>query len=116
VSENGCVPDAAPMRAEKIDVERDRGLTVVYEDGRECFFPLEDLRLGCPCASCRAVRDRGERVWPRPGGPATLRIVDAELVGNWGINLTWNDGHATGIFPWDALRSWCERREDAGGA
>jgi DUF971 family protein len=37
-----------------------------------------------------------------------LRIEEAELVGAWGLSVTWNDGHATGIYPWDALRRWCD--------
>ena len=36
-------PDAT--RADKIDVERGRGLTVVFGDGHECFFSNEELRL-----------------------------------------------------------------------
>ena len=45
--------------------------------------------------------------WPRPGAPETLRIEGAEKVGNWGLNLEWNDGHGTGIYTWDTLRAWC---------
>jgi DUF971 family protein len=43
-------------------------------------------------------------VWPLPSSPRPLRIVDAELVGAWGINFTWNDRHSTGIFSWELLR------------
>jgi DUF971 family protein len=37
-----------------------------------------------------------------------LRIEDAELVGGWGITVTWNDGHSTGIFAWSILRYWAD--------
>ena len=37
-----------------------------------------------------------------------LRIDDANLHGAWGLAITWNDGHATGIFPFEALRRWDE--------
>ena len=30
------------------------------------------------------------------------------LHGAWGLNITWNDGHRTGIFPFDALRRWSD--------
>ena len=50
-----------------------------------------------------------EAVWPRPGAPEPLRIDDARLHGAWALNVTWNDGHATGIFPFEALRRWHER-------
>jgi DUF971 family protein len=92
----------------KIDVERDRGVTVTYLDGYTVSFDLLFLRAGCPCATCREIRDQGEEVWPRPGNPMPLRIVDASLHGAWGLAITWNDGHATGIFPFELLRRWHE--------
>jgi DUF971 family protein len=42
-------------------------------------------------------------VWPQPSSPQPLRIVDAELVGAWGISFTWNDRHSTGIYSWELL-------------
>ena len=48
-----------------------------------------------------------ERVLIVEDDPAT-RVGLTELVGAWGISFTWNDGHATGIYPWDALRRWCD--------
>lgn len=97
-----------PNRAEKIDVERDRGLTIVFGDGQECFFANRDLRQRCPCATCRGYRDQGEEAWPRPGAPAEARVEAADLVGMWGITFTWNDGHSTGIYPFASLRAWCD--------
>ena len=37
-------------------------------------------------------------------------ILNAELVGHWGISFAWSDGHGTGIFPFDSLREWCDQR------
>ena len=101
-------------RADKIDVERDRGLTVVFGDGHSCFFANEELRRNCPCASCRDARNAGGEAWPPPGAPEVVKVLHAELVGNWGISFAWDDGHGTGIFPFDSLRSWCETRETDG--
>lgn len=91
-----------------IDVERDAGVTITYYDGYVARFDLLTLRHGCPCATCRGYRDQGEVDWPRPNSPQPLRIVDAAKHGAWGLNITWNDGHATGIFPFAALRTWHE--------
>ena len=91
-----------------VDVEREVAVTVTFDDGAVCRYELVDLRRGCPCATCRSLRDAGELSWPRPGSPEPLAVVDAELVGAWGISFTWNDGHNTGIYPWDALRAWCD--------
>lgn len=91
-----------------IDVKRDLGVTITYHDGFVASFDLLELRDGCPCATCREYRDAGDVVYPRPNSPHPLRIRDAEIHGGWGLNITWNDGHATGIFPFEALRDWRE--------
>ena len=99
-------------RADTIDVERERGLTVVFGDGHECFFANIELRVGCPCASCRDARSVGKEVWAGD----SISILNAELVGNWGITFAWSDGHGTGIFPFDSLRQWCDARAADAGA
>lgn len=91
-----------------IVVKRDEAITITFHDGHVGHFPIMEVRLGCPCATCRNLRDNSEPVWPRPDSPQPLRIVDADLHGAWGLHLTWNDGHATGIFPFDALRRWSD--------
>ena len=60
------------------------------------------------------LRERGEEVWPRPDSPMPLRIEEARLHGAWGLAITWNDGHATGIFPFELLRRWHEAGRDGG--
>ncbi|MDQ3737646.1 MAG: DUF971 domain-containing protein [Actinomycetota bacterium] len=89
-----------------IDVDKETGVTFTFLDGHVARFDLMRLRLGCPCAGCRSLRDRGEASWPRPGSPTPLRIESAALHGAWGLTITWNDGHDTGIFPFESLRRW----------
>jgi DUF971 family protein len=91
-------------RADSIDVERERGLTITFGDGHTCFFDNVRLRTGCPCASCRDRRSIGQPAWEGD----EITILNAELVGGWGISFAWSDGHGTGIFPFDSLREWCE--------
>jgi DUF971 family protein len=97
-------------------VERDKGVTITFLDGYIARFDLVTLRQGCPCATCRTLRERGEVVWPRSGSPAPLRIDDARHHGAWGLNITWNDRHATGIFPFEWLRRWHEGDVSAASA
>jgi DUF971 family protein len=87
-----------------IDLQRDAGLTLTWADGATSTFELEELRVHCPCADCRTRRDAHQPVWPLPSSPQPLRIVDAELVGAYGISITWNDGHSTGIYNWALLQ------------
>ena len=89
-----------------VSVEREHGVTLTWADGTVSTYGLEELRVNCPCAACRSLRDRGQPAWiARAGGPP-LRILDAELVGGWGLGLTWSDGHTTGIYHWVILRVW----------
>lgn len=97
----------APANPAAIDVDRAVAVTVTWEDGHVSRFGLEDLRVSCPCAECRGLREAGEDAWPRPGAPAALEVATAAQVGNWGLNLHWNDGHTTGIYTWEVLRAWC---------
>ncbi len=89
-----------------VEVDRERGLTLAWPDGATSSYGLEELRVNCPCAECRGLRERHLPVWPKPASPQPLRIEDGELIGAWGITLRWNDGHSTGIFSWELLRHW----------
>jgi DUF971 family protein len=91
-----------------VDVERERGVTITWDDGHMSRLGLEDLRANCLCAQCRGLRDQGQEAWPGPGAPADLRIESVREVGNWGLNFHWNDGHTTGIYTWEILRAWDE--------
>jgi DUF971 family protein len=81
-------------------------VTVTYYDSYVAQFDLVGLRQGCPRATCRNMRERGEGSWPRPDSPRPLRVEHAELHGAWGFKFTWNDGHDAGIFPFELLRRW----------
>lgn len=98
-----------------IDVDREAGVTIEWEDHHVSRFGLEELRVNCQCAECRELRRKGVTVWPRPGAPEPLRIETADLVGAWAISFVWNDRHRTGIYPWESLRAWCHCSECAGG-
>jgi DUF971 family protein len=98
-----------PRRPEptNIEVDREHGVTVEWDDGHLSRFGLEELRLNCPCAECRGLRQRDVVVWPRAGAPEVLRVETAQLVGGYGISVVWNDSHSTGIYSWETLRAWC---------
>jgi len=43
--------------------------------------------------------------------PAGIGRADLEPVGNYALRFTWGDGHNTGIYSFDLLRSLCPCRE-----
>jgi DUF971 family protein len=102
-------PDEPGTEPATVDIDRQVGVTLVWPDGHLVRLTLLDLRLNCPCAECRVRREEGGATWPRAGSPQPLRLLDARLVGAYGIAFDWNDGHRTGIYSWIALRRWSGR-------
>jgi DUF971 family protein len=94
----------------------DTELAIRWQDGSESRYSLEELRRNCPCAQCRALREEpGVQAPPAPGplelpmlsdtaATATARAAGWELVGRYGLRLTWADGHDHGIYTFEYLR------------
>ncbi len=87
---------------------------VVWDDGHESYYPLEDLRRGCPCASCSGEPDLFGRL---AKGPAqvyrseSFQLRSIEQVGNYALQPNWVDGHDYGIWTFDRLRDYCPCEE-----
>lgn len=83
-------------------------LAIRWDDRGESYIPLERLRRGCPCAGCKGEVDIMGNVYRNPDRPlseASFRLVRVERVGGYAIQPVWADGHATGIYSFDYLRS-----------
>lgn len=81
-------------------------LALALGDGREMYFPLSMLRRACPCAACQGEPDAMGRVL-RPvikHGVGAFELKRFELVGGYGIQLFWADGHGSGIYSLDYLK------------
>jgi len=80
-------------------------LAIALGDGREMYFPLPMLRRACPCAACQGEPDAMGRV-NRPvvkHGAGAFGLKRFELVGGYGVQLFWADGHGSGIYSLDYL-------------
>jgi DUF971 family protein len=91
----------------KLDVKKDKGLTIVWADGVTSSLDLAMLRSACPCARCKEERTQSKKSLLRvlPGNDTEdLKIAAAELVGNYAIRLIWTDGHDLGIYSFVFLR------------
>ncbi len=91
------------------------GLAIEWSDGAKTFTPWGRLRANCPCASC--IEDRAKPPDPfrvltpqeaAAGPPAPTAI---KTIGRYAYQITWNDGHDTGIYPLDLLRKLGDRPE-----
>lgn len=79
-----------------------RVMQVEWSDGHQGVYPHDVLRGLCPCAECQGHSGRIEY---RAGGNLELR--ELATVGNYGLSLKWGDGHASGIYSFQYLRSIC---------
>lgn len=101
----------SPPRPKHLDLKKDKGLTVHWHDGRVSFYPVAMLRRMSPSADARALRDEMAKnpltVLPSgavPDGSDPLTATGAELVGNYAVQITFSDGHDTGLYSWEYLR------------
>lgn len=96
----------------KLDLKKDRGLSVEWADGASSYYSIAYLRKMSPSADMRQLRDEMAKnpltVLPNKGGGGggggPLVAVSAELVGNYAIKIEFSDGHSTGIYSWAYLR------------
>jgi DUF971 family protein len=101
--------DARRTTPLRIDANRAAGTIVIeWADGHPTTFDAVTLRWLCPCAYCRG--EAGQPGWldsnPTLTGEQT-RLVDLALVGNYALQPTWGDGHATGYYTYQLLRHHC---------
>ena len=91
---------------EEIERRGDREIGITWDDGHVSVYPNAELRFACSCALC-IEETSGVRGIRREQIPADIRPTGIELVGNYAIQITWSDGHATGIYTFEHLRALC---------
>jgi DUF971 family protein len=94
----------------KLDLKRDEKLEILWQDGQRSIYSLSLLRSMCPCAMCKGIRSEHGQPKPRlnilPGNYSQpLKILRAELVGNYAMRVDWSDDHGSGIYSFEYLRS-----------
>lgn len=98
-----------------IHVKTGAGVDITWADGHESHFDFPYLRDNCPCATCNDERAKKEAFAGSTPAPSAVlpmfkpkpRAQSATQVGNYAIQINFNDGHSTGIFSYDYLRSMC---------
>lgn len=86
-------------------------VAIVWEDGVESYFPMEDLRAASPSAQNVGERDilgnqyGGDGPKKFPG----VTVLGWEVVGNYAIRFDFSDGHRTGLYSYDYLRELAQR-------
>ena len=89
--------------------QKSRVLEISFSDGKIFQLPCEFLRVYSPSAEVRGHGHGQEVLQP---GKKDVEITHIEPVGNYAIQLTYSDGHATGIYSWDLLYDYVLRQEE----
>ena len=101
----------------QVHVSTGAGVDVTWSDGHASHYDFAYLREQCPCALCDDERKKKAAVAGSIGGgpaPAALPMFKpkpkaraAAAVGNYAIQMEFTDGHSTGIYSFDYLRTIC---------
>lgn len=81
--------------------QRSQELEFAYSDSERYRVSAEYLRVHSPSAE---VKGHGPGQAILQTGKREVRIDGIDSVGNYGIKLTFSDGHDTGIYTWAYLR------------
>jgi DUF971 family protein len=77
-----------------------RVLEIAFDDGRSFRLPFEFLRVYSPSAE---VRGHGPGQETLQVGKRDVTILELQPIGHYGVQPTFSDGHASGIYSWRYL-------------
>ena len=80
--------------------QKSRMLEITFADAKCFTLPFEFLRVYSPSAE---VRGHGPGQEVLQVGKKNVEITDIEPVGSYAVQLTFSDGHDSGIYSWDYL-------------
>ena len=83
-------------------------IRISWSDGHVGEYEQQYLRGYCPCALCQG-HGAQTRFISVPGAA----LEEIRGVGNYAVEFRWHDGHSTGIYTYDYLRSLCPCAECA---
>ena len=94
--------DASAAWPVEIRLAKDRRtIHVVFEDGKTFSLSAELLRVTSPSAE---LQGHSEAERKTVGGKRNVTILSVDPVGNYAVQLGFDDMHTTGIYSWTFLR------------
>ncbi len=81
-------------------------LEVDWNDGHVSRYPVAYLRRACRCAAC-IDEWTGAHILRADQVPEDVKPVRIDPVGRYAIHIAWSDGHTSGIYSFEHLRSIC---------
>ena len=106
----------------KVQVSTGAGVDIAWADGHRSHYDFAYLRELCPCAICDDQR-RKQAAAPVQGSAGTGELLPlykprpgaraAKSMGHYALQIEFTDGHSTGIYSYDHLRTICPCAECA---
>lgn len=90
----------------KIKLIEKKKLLINWNDGQEDLIELKELRKNCPCATCLSERDKQSKMYIPLFAENQITIKSIDQVGNYAIQINWNDGHNSGIYEYTFLKNY----------
>jgi DUF971 family protein len=103
------MPSLSPTPVAITVHQNSRALEVGFDDGSRFTLPFELLRVYSPSAE---VQGHGPGQEVLQTGKRLVEIVDVEMVGHYGLQPKFSDGHDTGIYSWAYLYELGSRQQE----
>ena len=99
----------ARLRVTKLHYSRSRRrLDIAFEDGAAYTLSAEFLRVFSPSAE---VRGHGPGQETLQTGKSSVGISAIQPVGHYAVQITFDDGHDSGLYSWQYLRDLAEEQD-----
>lgn len=89
----------ADVEIEEVRLDKDRGRLLLAFSGGQAALSAPLLRAACRCAACVAARVQGRFA----GDFSGVILAGVAPFGAHGLNLSFSDGHARGVYPFAYL-------------
>ena len=96
--------DDAALTPTRIGQQDASHLEITWSDGHHSVYEVRELRLACACAECIDEWSGEARLDPA-SVPDDVRPLQIQSVGRYAIQISWSDGHSSGIYPFRRLRA-----------
>lgn len=93
------------MQPVKIKLIEDKYLFIEWDDNSESKISLQKVRSLCPCATCLAQKENQSKNYIPLLLGSQITVKNIEVVGTYAIQITWQDGHNTGIYEYPFLKN-----------
>lgn len=93
----------------QIKIKDRKFLYIKWNDNTECTIKLANLRRNCPCAVCNSERDKQGKSYIPLFNEDEVTVKDVKIIGYYAVGIVWNDGHNTGIYEFERLKTLAEK-------